>query len=69
MNQPIDEDGTVHFTTTLFALIREVDIIITIYKYVNTWNYYKYDQSYPPQNLSIKMRSAGEIKSINKIII
>ena len=24
MNQPIDEDGTVHFTTTLFALIREV---------------------------------------------
>merc|ERR1719412_2710863 len=35
MNQPIDEDGTVHFTTTLFALIRE--------------------------NLSIKMRSAGEM--------
>ena len=69
MNQPIDEDGTVHFTTTLFALIREVDIIITTYKYVNTWNYYKYDQCYPPQNLSIKMRSAGEIKSINKIII
>ena len=69
MNQPIDEDGTVHFTTTLFALIREVDIIITIYKYVNKWNYYKYDQCYPPQNLSIKMRSAGEIKSINKIII
>ena len=26
MNQPIDEDGTVHFTTTLFALIREVGI-------------------------------------------
>ena len=24
MNQPIDDDGTVHFTTTLFALIREV---------------------------------------------
>ena len=26
MNQPIDDDGTVHFTTTLFALIREVRI-------------------------------------------
>ena len=24
MNQPIDDDGTVHFTTTLFSLIREV---------------------------------------------
>ena len=24
MNQPIDDDGTVHFTTTLFVLIREV---------------------------------------------
>ena len=23
MNQPIDDDGTVHFTTTLFALIRD----------------------------------------------
>ena len=23
MNMPVDEDGTVHFTTTLFALIRE----------------------------------------------
>ena len=29
MNQPIDEDGTVHFTTTLFALIREVNIFLT----------------------------------------
>ena len=26
MNQPIDDDGTVHFTTTLFALIREVRV-------------------------------------------
>ena len=36
MNQPIDEDGTVHFTTTLFALIREVtlnttDICVKLY--------------------------------------
>ena len=23
MNMPVDENGTVHFTTTLFALIRE----------------------------------------------
>jgi hypothetical protein len=23
MNQPIDDEGMVHFTTTLFALIRE----------------------------------------------
>lgn len=23
MNMPVDDNGTVHFTTTLFALIRE----------------------------------------------
>ena len=32
MNQPIDEDGTVHFTTTLFALIREVRIQLQLLK-------------------------------------
>ena len=31
MNQPIDDDGTVHFTTTLFALIREVCDSDTLY--------------------------------------
>ena len=30
MNQPIDEDGTVHFTTTLFALIREVRLSLVL---------------------------------------
>ena len=32
MNQPIDEDGTVHFTTTLFSLIREVGISSYFFK-------------------------------------
>ena len=35
MNQPIDEDGTVHFTTTLFALIREVNSFSS-----NLWFYH-----------------------------
>ncbi len=30
MNMPVDENGTVHFTTTLFALIREALKIKTL---------------------------------------
>ena len=52
MNQPIDEDGTVHFTTTLFALIREVR------SFLNQINLLLHSNV---QNLSIKMRSAGEM--------
>jgi len=31
MNQPIDDEGMVHFTTTLFALIRENLVKIHVY--------------------------------------
>ena len=37
MNQPIDEDGTVHFTTTLFALIREVFTELKVFEHCACW--------------------------------
>lgn len=42
MNMPVANDGTVHFTTTLFALIREsLGIKMSISKYISLLSYIK----------------------------
>ena len=40
MNMPVDENGTVHFTTTLFALIRESLKIKLLNIQGNIWSRY-----------------------------
>ena len=43
MNQPIDDEGMVHFTTTLFALIRE-NLSIKM-RAAEAWDYWRQRQN------------------------